>query len=138
MFDVCWVVPFVLCGTFVTAYCETVSRVNSVRVREWGRGCLYPKYSHPSTLYLKLFFNKSILLPMNVCDSKKTGFDISRKPRCLIRVCTVCLNYRKLKVNETFVSPGSGPFSQPTLRQSIPSAVNALILHVWSNNQGQI
>ena len=29
---------------------------------------LYPKYSHPLTLYLKLFFSKSILLPLNVCE----------------------------------------------------------------------
>ena len=35
----------------------------------------------------------------------------------LIRVCTVCLNYRKIRVKWNILSPQSGPFSQPTQRQ---------------------
>ena len=34
--------------------------------------------------------------------------------RCLIRVCTTCLNYRKLRVKRKSC-PRSGPFSQPTI-----------------------
>ena len=52
-----------------------------------------------------------------------------RRIRRLIRVCTVCLNYRKL--NKTVLSRRSEPFSQPTLRDNRPtSAVSALILHL--------
>ena len=48
--------------------------------------------------------------------------------QCLIRVCIVCLNYRKFRVNETVLIPSSGPFSQPTLGDNQPtSAVSALI-----------
>ena len=45
-----------------------------------------------------------------------------------IRGYTVCLNYRKLRLNKTVVSPRSGPFSQSTLRDNQPnSAVSTLI-----------
>ena len=48
--------------------------------------------------------------------------------RRLIRVCTVCLNYRELRLNETVLSRRSELFSQPTLRDNLPSsAVSALI-----------
>ena len=51
-----------------------------------------------------------------------------RRTRHLIMVCTVCLNYRKLKLNEAVLSPRSGSFSQPTLRDNAPTcAVSALI-----------
>ena len=45
---------------------------------------------------------------------------------------TVCLSYRHLRLKETVLSPCSAPFSQPTLRDNLPtiavSAVSALII----------
>ena len=57
------------------------------------------------------------------------------RSRCLSKICTVILNYRKLRLNETVLSPCSGPFYQPTLRDNRPtSAVSALFFieeRVW-------
>ena len=51
-----------------------------------------------------------------------------RKTRRLIRVCTVCLYYRKLRVKRNSLSPLSGPFPQPKFRNNRPTrAVSALI-----------
>ena len=44
----------------------------------------------------------------------------------------VCLNDRKLRLNETVFSSSSGPFSQPALRDNRPtSAVSALIIIIF-------
>ena len=49
--------------------------------------------------------------------------------RRLMRVYTVCLNYRKLRFNETVLNPRSVQFSQPPLRDNRPtSVVSDLIL----------
>ena len=51
------------------------------------------------------------------------------RTHCLIRVRTVCLNYRKLGFNETVLKPRSEPFPQPTLKDKWPiSTVSALII----------
>ena len=50
------------------------------------------------------------------------------KMGCLIKVCTICLNYKKLKIigsyrlDGTVLSPSSGPFSRPTLRDNQPTS----------------
>ena len=51
-----------------------------------------------------------------------------RRTRCLIRVCTVCLDYRKLKVKWNSLKICLGTFSKPILRDNRPtSAVSTLI-----------
>ena len=53
----------------------------------------------------------------------------------LIRVCTVCLNYRKLRVKwSNLHCPCSGPFSQPTLRDNQPTSVVSVWFDRHSNS----
>ena len=57
------------------------------------------------------------------------------------QVCTVCLNYLKLRVKwNTLKSPRTGPFSQHTLRDNRPtSALSTLILAIhMSKNLGPV
>ena len=53
---------------------------------------------------------------------------MSSSTRRLIRVCTVCLNYKKLRIKWNSRNPRSGTFSKPTLRENRhTSALSALI-----------
>ena len=88
-------------------------------------------YSHASLVPVtSVFYKDSHLLNLDWDIGKQYR---PRSDRChrmwlLTSVCPVDLNYRQLKVKWNSLRPHSGPFSQPTLRDTDPPVLSVLWL----------